>query len=121
MTKKKEQLFVDYYDEWIETYKVGAVTDITLNKYYTVSKHLRVICPKLLISDLDRKEYQQIINEYAKTHEKQTTMDFNTHVKACIKDLFYDGRLDKDPTYKVVVKGAPPSKKRKISFCKWRN
>jgi integrase len=114
--KQKEQLFVDYYDEWIETYKVGAITDITLNKYYTVAKHLRAICPKLLISDLDRKAYQKIINEYATTHEKQTTMDFNTHVKACIKDLFYDGLLKKDPTYKVVVKGAPPTKKKKNKF-----
>jgi integrase len=116
MAKKKEQLFVDYYDEWIETYKVGAIADITLKKYYTVAKVLREIVPKLLISDLDRKEYQKIINEYAKTHEKQTTMDFNTHVKACIKDLFYDGLLKKDPTYKVVVKGAPPSKKKKNKF-----
>lgn len=116
--KQKEQLFVDYYDEWIETYKVGAIQDITLKKYYAAAKFLRETSPKLLISDLDRKEYQKIINEYAKTHEKQTTIDMHHIIKGCIKDLFYDGRLDRDPTYKVVLKGAEPRRKKRQNICK---
>lgn len=111
--RKKQQLFVDYYDEWVETYKVGAVADVTLSKYYVAGKHLRNICPNLLMSDFDRREYQRIINEYAKTHEKQTTIDFHHHVKGCIKDAFHDGLLDKDPTYRAVLKGKEPAEKRK--------
>ncbi|EUJ48623.1 phage integrase, partial [Listeria rocourtiae FSL F6-920] len=34
MAKKKGILFCDYYDEWIEVYKVGAIAKITLDKYY---------------------------------------------------------------------------------------
>ncbi|MBC2369924.1 site-specific integrase [Listeria booriae] len=115
VAKKKEILFCDYFDEWIEIYKVGAIAKITLDKYYNVAKQLRQICPKLFISDFDRREYQRIINEYAKTHEKQTTTDFHHHVKACIKDMFHDRLIDVDPTYKAIIKGKPPvEKKRKF-------
>lgn len=116
MAKKKEILFCDYFEEWIEIYKVGAIAAVTLNKYYTAAKILREVCPRLFLSDFDRKEYQRIINEYAKTHEKQTTIDFHHHIKSCIKDAFYDGLIEKDPTYKVVLKGVPPSKKKKQKF-----
>lgn len=115
MKKKKEILFCDYYEEWIETYKVGAIADVTLNKYYMAAKHLRDICPKLLLSEFDRRDYQKIINEYAKTHEKQTTVDFHHHVKSAIQDAFHDRLIDRDPTYKTVLKGKEPTKK-KIKF-----
>ncbi|HEM1440060.1 tyrosine-type recombinase/integrase [Listeria monocytogenes] len=113
MAKKKEILFCDYYDEWIETYKVNAITEVTLKKYYQVAKVLREICPRLFISDFDRREYQRIINEYAKTHEKQTTIDFHHHVKSCIKDMFHDRLIDIDPTYKAVLKGIPKADRKK--------
>ncbi|EPT7250647.1 site-specific integrase [Listeria monocytogenes] len=113
MAKKKEVLFCDYFEQWIETYKVGAVTDVTLAKYYMAARHLRNICPKLFMSDFDRGEYQKIINEFAKTHEKQTTTDFHHQVKGCIMDAFHDGLLERDPTYRAVIKGKEPREKRK--------
>lgn len=114
MTRKKpkEILFCDYFDQWVETYKVGAIKQVTLNKYYMSGRQLRKICPKLLMSNFDRIEYQKIINEYAKTHEKQTTVDFHHNIKGCILDAFHDGVLDKDPTYRAVIKGKEPGKKR---------
>ncbi len=111
--KKRNILFVDYYDEWVETYKVGSIRDVTLGKYYMTGKYLRKICPRVFLDELDRREYQKIINEYAETHEKQTTQDFHHQVKGCIKDAFYDGLIDKDPTYKAIIKGKPPTKKKR--------
>lgn len=116
MARKKEILFCDYYEEWIEVYKVGAIADITLQKYYQVARVLREICPKLVISEFDRREYQRIINVYAETHEKQTVIDFHHLVKSCIKDLFYDGQLERDPTFKVVLKGSEPRRNKKKKF-----
>ncbi|MFL2076407.1 site-specific integrase [Marinilactibacillus psychrotolerans] len=114
--KKNKNLFVDYFDEWIETYKVGAIRDVTLRKYYMTSKRLREIIPNVTIKDLDRRTYQQIINEYAKTHEKQTTMDFHHQVKGCIQDLFHDGLIDRDPTYKAIIKGKTTTRNKKSKF-----
>lgn len=116
MARKKKILFCEYYDEWIETYKVDAVADVTLKKYYLTLKHLKGICPNLYVSDLDRRTYQKIINEYAKTHEKQTTIDFHHQVKACIQDLFHDRLIEIDPTYKCTLKGRPPIQNKRKKF-----
>ncbi len=113
MAKNKNILFCDYYDDWIATYKVNAIQNVTLKKYYMAATHLHTICPKLLLSDLDRREYQRILNEYALTHEKQTTIDFHTHVKACIRDAVHDGVIRIDPTYRAVLKGKPASQKKR--------
>lgn len=110
--RKKKILFCDYYEEWIDVYKVGAVAEVTLNKYYMTAKRIREIAPELFVSDLDRRAYQTILNEYAKTHEKQTTTDFHHNVKACIKDMFHDGLLERDPTYRAIIKGKPAGRKK---------
>lgn len=39
--KQKERLFVDCYDEWIEIYKVGDISDITLKKYRIASEFMK--------------------------------------------------------------------------------
>lgn len=46
----------------------------------------------------------------------ETTIDFHHHIKGCIKDAFYDGLIEKDPTYKVVLKGKEPSQNKKQKF-----
>ncbi|MBC1209501.1 site-specific integrase [Listeria booriae] len=115
VAKKKEILFCDYYEEWVETYKAGAIEDVTLKKYYMAARHIRNICPKLLMSDFSRRDYQKIMNEYGKTHEKQTAKDFHHHLKAAIRDAYHDGVLSSDPTYRAVIKGKEPAKK-KVKF-----
>lgn len=107
---------MDYYDEWVNVYKVGAIADVSLKKYYSALRFLKEACPKLLISDFDRREYQRVINEYSKTHEKQTVKDFHHHIKACIKDMFHDRMIEIDPTYRVVLKGKEPASNKKKKF-----
>jgi integrase len=50
-------------------------------------------------------KYQQLLNEYASTHEKQTVMDFHHQVKGAVLDAVEEGVIKRDPTRKVVVKG----------------
>ncbi|SFH68934.1 site-specific integrase [Pisciglobus halotolerans] len=112
----ESELFVDYFKEWVETYKVGAVRDVTLNKYKMTHRSLSNIVPDLTIDKLDRRVYQKILNEYAKTHEKATTTDFHHQVKACVQDMFHDGILDRDPTYRAIIKGKKPDHRKKNKF-----
>lgn len=113
--KKSTLLFVDYYEEWIETYKVGAIREITLNKYYMTLQRLKEIVPDLKLSDLDRRAYQKIINEYALTHEKQTTTDFHHQIKGAVLDAVDEGLVPVNPTRKIVMKGKEP-KEKKIKY-----
>ena len=105
-------LFCDYFEKWVNTYKVGNVRQVTLQKYFNSLKQLKEIAPKLSIDNLNRQEYQNIINIYATTHEKVTVTDFHHQLKACIEDLIYEGLINCNPTKKVVLKGKEPKEKK---------
>lgn len=109
--RKKDRLFCTYFEEWIELYKVGAIRPVTLDKYYMTHQRIVEIVPDLKLSELSRTSYQKLLNEYAKTHEKQTTMDFHHQIKGAILDAVDEGLIDKNPTRKIIIKGKEPRKK----------
>lgn len=110
--RKKQILLQDYFAQWISVYKDGAVRERTLEKYWLSYRHLQKIAPDLKLVDVTRLEYQQILNTFAKTHEKATTMDFHHQLKAALMDAYDEGYLKRDPTRKIVVKGKEPSEKK---------
>lgn len=112
---KSSELFHDYYERWIEVYKNGAVRDITMSKYRMTKRWIEKLAPNLTLRELDRIAYQQLLNAYAKTHEKQTTMDFHHQVKGAILDAVDEGLIERNPTRKAIIKGKSP-KPKKIKF-----
>lgn len=113
--KKSTQLFHTYFEEWVELYKVGAIRDVTLQKYYITQQRIKELAPNLKMNELTRTTYQKILNEYAITHEKQTTLDFHHQLKGAILDAVDEGLLETNPTRKIVIKGKTPRKK-KVKF-----
>ena len=113
--KKTTQLFHEYFKEWIELFKVGAVRGVTLQKYYLSLQRIVELAPELKMNDLERKSYQKLLNDYALTHEKQTTMDFHHQLKGAILDAVDEGLIERNPTRKIIIKGKPPREK-KIKF-----
>lgn len=107
-----QTLFVDYYSHWVAVYKEGAVRKVTLGKYKLAEQWLRNTVPTLEVSSLTRTEYQKVINRYAETHERQTTMDFHHLLKGAILDAVDDGLITRDPTRKVIIKGKHPRAKK---------
>lgn len=106
------ELFCEYYAKWIVVYKKGAIRDVTLEKYYMTQRWLKRLVPELKLCDLNRVAYQQLINDYAIYHERQTTMDFHHQLKGAILDAVDEGLIDRDPTRKVIIKGKTPSEKK---------
>lgn len=74
---KSENLFCDYYRQWIEVYKKDAIREATMAKYWMTQKWIEKLVPDLKVSGLTRTAYQQLLNDYAKEHERQTTLDFH--------------------------------------------
>ena len=111
----KDDLFCDYYEKWIKIYKEGAIRKVTLDKYNMTLRWLRKLIPDLKIKDLTRISYQELLNNYALEHERQTTMDFHHQLKGSILDAVDEGLLDRDPTRKAIIKGKTPSVK-KVKF-----
>lgn len=112
MSNRKGLLFHEYFLEWVELYKVGAVREVTLSKYQMSYTRLKELAPDVLLKNIDRREYQRILNNYAETHEKQTTMDFHHQLKGALLDAMDENLIPTNPTRKVVIKGKIPRKKK---------
>ena len=114
MAKKEvsEELFSDYFERWIRVYKEGAIRKVTMNKYLLAHTWLRKLIPDLKMCDMDRIAYQRLLNDYAKYHERQTTMDFHHQLKGAILDAVDEGLIPRDPTRKAIIKGKPPRDKK---------
>lgn len=108
----KSALFYEYYAQWIEVYKKGAIREATLAKYLMTQKWVEKLIPTVKISELTRTVYQQLLNDYAKEHERQTTLDFHHQLKGAILDAVDEGLLARDPTRKAIIKGKTPRTKK---------
>ena len=105
-------LFCDYYAQWVEVYKRGAIREATMAKYLMTQKWVEKLAPKVKVSELTRTKYQQLLNDYAKEHERQTTLDFHHQLKGAILDAVDEGMIERDPTRKAIIKGKTPRAKK---------
>ena len=110
--EQKSELFYIYYEKWIHIYKEGAIRDVTMRKYEITLLWLKRLVPELRLSQLNRISYQQLLNDYAEFHERQTTMDFHHQIKAAVLDAVDEGLIDRDPTRKAIIKGRSPRIKK---------
>jgi len=110
--EEKSELFYIYYEKWIRIYKEGAIRNVTMRKYEITLLWLKRLVPELRLSQLNRISYQQLLNDYAEFHERQTTMDFHHQIKAAILDAVDEGFIDRDPTRKAIIKGRVPRIKK---------
>ena len=110
---KANTLFYEYYCQWLVIYKEGSVRGVTMQKYHLTAEWVKKLIPDVKLCEFDRITYQQLINDYAETHERQTTMDFHHQLKGAILDAVDDGLIARDPTRKVIIKGKSPNDKKK--------
>ena len=109
---RKSELFYEYYEKWINVYKEGAIREVTMKKYKLTLSWLKKLAPDLEVKNLTRVTYQQILNDYAEEHEKQSTMDFHHQLKGAILDAVDEGMIERDPTRKAIIKGKSPRAKK---------
>ena len=109
---KETDLFCEYYAKWITVYKKGAIRKVTMDKYLMTQKWLVKLIPSLKVYEMNRIAYQQLLNDYAEYHERQTTMDFHHQLKGAILDAVDEGLIERDPTRKAIIKGKTPAVKK---------
>lgn len=110
---QNDSLFHEYYSQWIHVYKEGAIRKVTMDKYIMSQSWVEKLAPDVKLCDMSRIVYQQLLNDYAEFHERQTTMDFHHQLKGAILDAVDEGLIEKDPTRKVIIKGKTPAEKKK--------
>lgn len=51
-----------------------------------------------------RERVSKLLNDYAKNHEKQTTLDFHHQLKGAVLDAVDEGMIERDPTRRRSLK-----------------
>ena len=67
----KTLLFFEYYKQWVDVYKKGAIREATMSKYLMTQKWVEKLAPELMVTELTRTAYQQLLNDYVMEHERQ--------------------------------------------------
>ena len=104
-----------YFKQWMELYKKDAVREVTYAKYKLTHRNLQRLVPDLTLDELSRLAYQQLLNDYAKTHERQTVLDFHRHIRSSLIDALEEQLIHRDPTRKAIIKGTQ-QRKHKTKF-----
>lgn len=103
--KYEDVLLSDYFEKWVETYKEN-LEDATIYQYQNTLDNINKYLPKTRLVEFTRSDFQNFINEFGKTHSKETVAKRKNHITQCLKDAYADGILDKDPTVRIQLTGS---------------
>ncbi|WP_436950413.1 tyrosine-type recombinase/integrase [Staphylococcus xylosus] len=113
--------FIDYFNKWITTHKEPYLTPRALQTYHNAKNIFGKYLGNIPIKELNRTNYQELINDYAKNHATESVRKLNNCLRAAIQDAVYEGMLYKDPTHRVIVKGAIKEKPEEFKFMSLKN
>lgn len=101
----------EFLKNWCETYKEPVVSPSTYRHYRFTLQHIQNDkIGKVELSSLNRQMYQKFINDFSKTHAKETIRKTNGAIRSALNDAMYDGLINKNPTYKVSYKAGNETK-----------
>ncbi len=88
----------------------------TLNRYESAHMHLKNYFNNKLLKDVKQSDYQQFLNEYGKSHNRETARKLNSYVRNACEQAIHEGLILRNPTYKATVTGDNPSKSEDLKF-----
>ncbi|REH89572.1 hypothetical protein DOS68_08150 [Staphylococcus felis] len=74
-----------------------------------------------MINRNDKKKYQSIMNEYAKTHARPIVSKFNNHIRQAVKNAVEEKIIPFDFTQNVVIAGTQNIKKSDDKFLSYKD
>lgn len=97
-------VFAEYFETWIKTYKTDIAKN-TLERYKTTLKTVQEYFGNTPIQKITKVDYQSFLNDYGKTHSKESTRKLNSHIRSCVKDAVDEGIIRSDFTRNAVLRG----------------
>ena len=98
---KQDVLFLDYYDQWVDTYKRPKVQAITMNKYRAIRNLIKDNFAGVKIQDITRTDYQQFLNRIGQKYAKNTMHLFASSIRECVRSAIADDVIVKDFTQRT--------------------
>lgn len=100
----KPVAFDEYFENWIKVFKTD-INSNTLARYNDTLKTVKDNFEGIPIQNINKRSYQEFLNEYGQTHAKASTRKLNTHIRACVKEAIDEGLIRVDFTRGAVLTG----------------
>ena len=93
--------FGEYYKNWSETYRIPGKSTNTIGRY----RHINVLIEQYFgnekLNKVSRMDYQNFLNDYGKTHSKNSIQKAHGTISACVHDAMIDHLISTDFTARV--------------------
>ncbi|GEL76560.1 tyrosine-type recombinase/integrase [Tenuibacillus multivorans] len=96
--------FSEYLEQFINVYKID-IDENTLKRYKNTLNTVYSYFGHIPIQDIKKSDYQEFLNDYGKTHAKESTRKLNIHIRACVREAIDEGIIFKDFTRDAKLKG----------------
>ena len=91
MISNRDPIFAEYFKEWFQRYKAPGKSNNTKSRYAHIYKLLKDVFGNTKLSKMNRSKYQDFLNNYGKSHAKDTVQKTNGTIRSCVKDAVSDG------------------------------
>ena len=113
--------FIEYYKQWIEVNKKDVITPKSYHTYENAINQFKEFLntenlKDVTMDNLNTTLYRKFIKWYGQDHATASVRKVNNCLKASIDDAIQEGLLVKDPTYKVIAKGAKATQSEDAKF-----
>lgn len=105
-----EMLFSDYYDRWMNAYKIGVFSEVTDEEYLFVSRLVKSNFKNVKLKGVTKLMYQNFLNEYSEGKAKATVQKTHKRIAPCLREAFANRHVSVDVTHNVVFRGLDSQK-----------
>lgn len=105
--------FHQYFYEWVKLYKVN-LSDNTMERYLNTYETIKIHFKNKNIQDINKRDYQAFLNDYAKTRHKETVKKLNSQIRACVSNAIDEGVIFQDFTRNAVLGGKQTQRGAKV-------
>ena len=103
-------LFPQYYERWIEAYKLGAFSFTTDEEYLHALRLVQKHFKNMKLKDITKLDYQNFLNEYSDGKARSTVQKVHKKIAPCLREAFENNHMNVNVTSKVVLRGAEGQK-----------
>lgn len=97
--------FASYFETWAKTYKIGRLHQTTESKYKVAIRLVQNTFGDRKLKDIKTADYQNMLDNYAETHVKDSTRLLNSYFKNAVKYAINDGIITRDFTFGALIAG----------------
>lgn len=110
-----DPVFAEYFLDWVDTYKKLKVSPRVLKRYYETYRALKKYFGSQRLSKMNKRKYQQFVNDYGHTRAKATVHNTFGYVAACVKNAVDEGYIKINFTKGIEIV-YDPTRTKKVDY-----